>query len=142
MLYFCYKFPEENLVDKCLGFQLYIEENGEDLSYSQLHISISEAQKVFKNCLITDRFQGEIYKSKCCTTKNKTIKKRLRINVTKQIKRFTKYQGKSLTIRKLLQKSFCQVNKSEEINKTPVGCTVELIKRPFQNFSKLIFFSA
>ena len=43
MLYFWYKFPEENLVDKCLGFELYIEENGEDPSYSQLHISINEA---------------------------------------------------------------------------------------------------
>ena len=93
MLYFWYKFPEENLVDKCLGFQLYIEENGEDLSYSQLHISISESQNVFKVCLISDQFQGEIYESKCCTTKNKTIKKRFKINVTKQIKRFTKFQG-------------------------------------------------
>ena len=43
VLYFWYKFPEENLVDKCLRFQLYIEENGEDPGYSQLHISISEA---------------------------------------------------------------------------------------------------
>ena len=39
----------------------------------------------------------------------KTIKKRFRINVTKQIKKFTKNQG--LTMRKLLQKAFCQVNK-------------------------------
>ena len=124
MLYFWYKFPEENLVDKCLGFQLYIEENVEDPSYTHLHISISEAQNVFKNHLISDQFQGEIYESKCCATQNKTIKKCFRINVTKQIKRFTKYQGKSLTMRKLLQKSFCQVNKQEKINKTPVGCTV------------------
>ena len=43
--------------------------------------------------------------------KTKQIKKRFRINVTKQIKRFTKFQGKSLTMRKLLQKCFCQVNK-------------------------------
>ena len=63
MLYFWYKFPEENLVDKCLGFQLYIEENGEDPSYSQSHISINEAQNVFKNRLISDQFQGEIYES-------------------------------------------------------------------------------
>ena len=77
MLYFWYKFPEENLVDKCLGFQLYIEENGEDPSYSQLHISISEAQNVFKNRLISDQFYGEIYESKSCTTKNKTNKKAL-----------------------------------------------------------------
>ena len=40
------------------------------------------------------------------------------------MKRFTKYQGKSLTMRKLLQKSFSQVNKWEEVNKTPVACTV------------------
>ena len=90
---------------------LYIEENGEDPSYSRLHISINEAQKVFKNRLISDQFLGERYESKCCTTKNKTIKKRFRINVTKKIKRFTKYQGKSLIMRKLLQKSFSQVNK-------------------------------
>ena len=124
MIYFWYQFHEENVVDECLGFQLYIEENGKDPSYSQLHISIIEAQNVFKNHLISGQFQGEIYKIKCCTTKNKTIKKCFRINVTKQIKRFTKYQGKSLTMRKLLQKSFCQVNKQEKINKTPVGCTV------------------
>ena len=93
MLYFLYKFPEDNLMDKCLGFQLYIEENSENPSYSQLHINISEAQNVFKNRLISDQFQGEIYESKCCTTKNKTIKKRFKINVTKQIKRFTKFQG-------------------------------------------------
>ena len=117
MLYFCYKFPEENLVDKCLRFQLYIEENAEDPSYSRFHISISEAQNVFKNRLILDQFQGEIYESKCCTTKNKTIKKRFRINVTKKIKRFTKFQGKSVTMRKLLQKCFCQVNKQKKLIK-------------------------
>ena len=38
MFYFWYKFPEENLVDKCLRFQVYIEQNGKDPSYSQLHI--------------------------------------------------------------------------------------------------------
>ena len=124
MLYFWYKFPEENVVDKYLGFQLYIEENGEDRSYSQSDISISKAQNVFKNCLISDQFQGEIYESKCCATKSKTIKKRFRISVTKKIKIFTKYQCKSLTMRKLLQKSFCQANKLEEISKIPVGCTV------------------
>ena len=42
MLYFWYKFPEENLADKCLRFKLYIEENGEDRSYFQSYISISE----------------------------------------------------------------------------------------------------
>ena len=110
MLYFWYKFPEKNIVDKYLGFQLYIEEDGKDPSYSQSHVSISEPQNVFKNGIISDQFQGEIYESKCRTTKNKTIKKHFRISVTKQIKRFTKYQGKSLTMRKLLQKAFCQVN--------------------------------
>ena len=43
MLYFWYKFPEENLVDKCLRFYVYIEENGKDPSYSQLHISIKRS---------------------------------------------------------------------------------------------------
>ena len=90
---------------------LFIEGNGEDPSYFILHISISEAYKVLKNRLISDQFWGERYESKCCTIKNKTIKKCFRLNVTKQIKRFTKYQGKSLTMRKLLQKSFSQVNK-------------------------------
>ena len=123
MLHLWYKFTEENLVDKCLGFQLYIEENREDPSYSQSHISINEAQNVFKNRLISDQFQGEIYES-VILPKKKTIKKRFRISVTKQIKRFTKYQCKNLTMWNLLQKSFCQVNKLEEINKTPVGCTV------------------
>ena len=42
MLYFWYKFPEENLADKCLGFYLYIEENDEDPSYFQSYISISQ----------------------------------------------------------------------------------------------------
>ena len=86
MLYFWYKFPGEDLVDKCLGFQLYMEENGEDPTYSQSHISISEPQSVFKNGLISDQFQGEIYESNYRATKNKTIKKRFRIKVTKQIK--------------------------------------------------------
>ena len=56
MLYFWYKFPEEKLVDKCLRFKLYIEKNGEDPNYFQLHISISEAYNVFKNRLISDQF--------------------------------------------------------------------------------------
>ena len=43
MLYFWYKFLEENLVDKCLRFYVYIEENGKDPSYSQLHISIKRS---------------------------------------------------------------------------------------------------
>ena len=98
MLYFWYKFPEENLADKYMGFQLYIEENGEDTSYAQSYISINQPQSVFENRLISDQFQGEIYKSESRTTKNKVIKERFRINVTKQIKRFTKYQGKSLTM--------------------------------------------
>ena len=84
MLYFWYKFPEENLMDKCLRFQLYIEENDEDPSYSQLHISISEAWNMLKNRLISGQFQGEIYQTEYCTTKEKTIKKRFRINVIKQ----------------------------------------------------------
>ena len=42
MLYFWCKFPEENLKDKYLGFYFYIEENGEDPSYSQSYINISE----------------------------------------------------------------------------------------------------
>ena len=117
MLYFWYKFPEENLVDSCLGFQLHIEENVEDHSYCLLHISISEAQNVFKNRLISDQFQGEIHESKCCTTKNKTIKKRFRINVTKQIKRLTKFQGKSLTTRNLQQKSFARLINEKKLIK-------------------------
>ena len=61
-----------------------------------------------KNGLIPDHFWGEIYESQRRTT-NKTIEKRFRISVTKQVKKFTKYQGH--ITRKLLQKAFCQVNK-------------------------------
>ena len=43
---------------------------------------------------------------KCSTTKNKTIKEHFRINVTKRIKEFTKYQGKSLTMKILLKNLF------------------------------------
>ena len=42
MLYLWYKFPEENLADTYMGFLLYIEENGEDTSYSQSYISINQ----------------------------------------------------------------------------------------------------
>ena len=59
-----------------------------------------------KNGLISGRFYEEIYESQCCTTK-KTIKKRFKMNATKQIKKFTKYQG--LTMRKIAKKD--QVNK-------------------------------
>ena len=41
LIFWC-KFPGKNLADKCLGFQLYIEENDEDPSYSQSYISITE----------------------------------------------------------------------------------------------------
>ena len=102
MLYFWYKFPEENLAEKCLGFQFYIEEDSKNLSYSQSYIGISQPQSVFKNWANN----RSIYKSKGRTTKNKTLKERFRINVTKRIKKFTKYQGKRLTMRKLLQKPF------------------------------------
>ena len=69
MLYFWYKFPEENLAEKCLRFQLSIEENGEDPSYFQSYISLSEPWSVLKNGLISDQFQGETYESQCRTTK-------------------------------------------------------------------------
>ena len=40
---FLIQVPWRKLSDKCLRFSLYIEENGEDPSYAQLHISISKA---------------------------------------------------------------------------------------------------
>ena len=113
ILYFWYKFPEENLAEKCLGFQFYIEEDGENLSYSQSYIGISQPQSVFKNWANN----RSIYKSKGRTTKNKTIKERFKINVTKRIKKFTKYQSERLTIRKLLQKIFSRVKNKKKLIK-------------------------
>ena len=84
MLYFWYKFPEENLAEKCLGFQFYIEEDGENLSYSQSYIGISQPQSVFKNWANN----RSICKSKGRTAKSKTIKERFRINVTKILIKF------------------------------------------------------
>ena len=54
--------------------------------------------------LIVDQFQGKRHESKCRTTKHKTKQEHFGTKKTQQIKKITKYQGKNLTMRKLLAK--------------------------------------
>ena len=54
-----------------------------------------------KNMLIVDQSQGKRHESKCRTAKHKAIQEHFGIKVTQKVKEITKYQGKSLTMRKL-----------------------------------------
>ena len=105
--YFNYSIIQNDMVrvprrkaGKCLGIQLYIEQNGEEPIYCQSYFSISQPQSLFKKQV---KIKSVL---KISTRKSVTYYQQYNNKKTFKDKRnLTKYKGKNLTLGKSPQKT-------------------------------------